>query len=265
MHQAGMDTKRHLVLLLLLAVSFLGQAQPAAVRPSLMQEIAQDVGAEDELRRVLGKRYARFERNFEVVANPVRLRDGGIFLDGWHAGHPDTRAAAMVVYEDGRVYAAYFEQDGRHATSWMGGSDARRHPALQVWLRRIHKDSVERTTPLSRSVPASGNDAPSPADQEELRKIAISIWGDTAAAWKMNADVGNLLVSVTDEIMQCSAAVGLVPRPTGGVPGWSYLAKNALQIANHIAGISRNRIYKACVTSAARNWKSAVHLASMGM
>lgn len=266
MRQFGAAAKRHLVLLLLLTVSFLSQAQPVTSAPSLMQEITQDVGAQDELRRVLGERYTRFEGNFEIAANPVRLKDGGIFLDGWRAGHPDTHAAALVLYDDGRVYVAYVERDGRRAKSWWGGSDAWRHPAILVWLQRFQQTDVERTNPRSHSAPTTfEGEAPSLAVQEELRKIAMSIWGDAAATWEMNADVGNLLVIVTDEIMQCSAAVGLVPKPTGGVPGWSYLAKNALQITNHITGLSRNRIYKICVTSAARNWRSAVHLASMGM
>lgn len=257
--------QRHLTLLLLLMASFLSQAQPAVNRPSLLHQIAQDSGAEDELRSVLGKRYARFEQNFEIAANPVRLKDGGIFLDGWRADHPDTHAAAMVIYEDGRVYVAYVDQAGGRVISWVGGTDARRHPALLIWLQRFQEHAVERTGPLSRISPATGEDIPSPVDQDALRKVAVSIWGNAAEAWEMNAAVGDVLVIVTDEVMQCSAAIGLVPKPTGNVPSWSYVSKNALQIVNHVTGISRDRRYRICVVSAARNWRSAVHLASMGL
>lgn len=266
MRQVGATAKRQLALLLLLTVSSLGQAQPVASPPSLMREIAQDVGAQDELRRVLGKRYPRFEQNFEIAANPVQLKDGGIFLDGWRDGHPDTHAAALVLYKDGRIYVAYVEQDGRRAVSWQGGSDAWRHPAILVWLQRFQQDDVERINLQSHIAPTAVEDeVPSLAVQEELEKIATSIWGSVVATWEMNADVGNLLVIVTDEIMQCSAAVGLVPKPTGGVPGWSCLAKSSLQVTNHITGLSKNRIYKICVTSAALHWRSAVQRASMGM
>lgn len=257
-------TLRHLILLLLFTASFLSQAQPAVNRPSLLHEIAQDSGAEDELRSVLGKRYARFEQNFEVAANPVRLKDGGIFLDGWRADRPDTHAAAMVIYEDGRVYVAYVDKSGGHAISWTGGTDARRHPAILLWLQRFQERAVERTTPSPRISSPSGDEIPSPVDQEALRKVVVSIWGNAAATWEMNAAVGDVLVVVTEEIMQCSAAIGLVPKPTGNMPSWSYVAKNALQIVNHVTGISRDRRYRICVISAARDWRSAVQLASMG-
>jgi hypothetical protein len=265
MCQVRSSIPRYLVLLLLLATSFFCQAQPTSNRHSLLHEIAQDANAESELRRILGKRYARFEHNLEVAANPVRLRDGGIFLDGWRADHPDAHAAALVLYEDGRVYVAYVDRVGTRTISWIGGTDPWRHPALQIWLQRFQEPGVERTGPLPRSEPASGDAPLSYADQEALRKVAVSIWGRTAVTWEMNVAVGNLLVIVTDEILQCSAAIGFVPKPTGSLPGWSYVTKNALQIANHVAGISRDRRYRICVVSAARNWRSAVHLASMGL
>jgi len=129
--------QRHLILLLLLTASSLSQAQPAVNRPSLLHGIAQDSGVEDELRRVLGKRHASFEQNFQVAASPLRLGDGSIFMDGWRADHPDAHAAAVVIYEDGRVYVAYADKDGDRLISWEGGTDARvasRYPDLATTL-----------------------------------------------------------------------------------------------------------------------------------
>lgn len=236
--------QRHLILLLLLTASSLSQAQPAVNRPSLLHGIAQDSGVEDELRRVLGKRHASFEQNFQVAASPVRLGDGSIFVDGWRADHPDAHAAAVVIYEDGRVYVAYADQDGDRLISWEGGTDARRHPAILIWLRRFEEHAVESTAPLSRISPASDGEIMLPVDQDALRRVAISIWENAAATWEMNAAAGDVLEIVINEIMHCSAAIGVVPKPTGNGPGWSHVAKNAVQIVGHITGVSRDRRYK---------------------
>ncbi|EPX55739.1 hypothetical protein D187_008300 [Cystobacter fuscus DSM 2262] len=81
----------------------------------------------------------------------------------------------------------------------------------------------------------------------------------------MNAEVGDILGTVTYEIMECSAAFSLVPKPVGWVPGWSYVAKSVQSIVAYVTGVSKDRQYKACVNSAALNWRSAIELASAGI
>ena len=57
----------------------------------------------------------------------------------------------------------------------------------------------------------------------------------------MNAEVGDILGTVTNEIMECSAAFSLVPKPVGWVPGWSYVAKSSLSIVTYVTGVSNDR------------------------
>ncbi len=67
-------------------------------QPTLFQEIILEAGIENDLRQILGEHFDTFKNNFEMVANPAHLKDGGIFLDGWKTGQPDKQAAAFVYY-----------------------------------------------------------------------------------------------------------------------------------------------------------------------
>jgi len=226
-------------------------------------------GAEADLRHALGNAYPVFARNFQVTAEPVLLKDGGLFLDGWRDGAPEAHAAAFVHYADGRTYAAYYDSE-RGEVVYAGPSPV--HPALRIWAQRfgpaIHvlppaESSAARAVEPYALTPA---DTPGATDQEELRKVATSIWGaGLASGWDMNAEVGEILGTVTQEITQCSAAFSLVPKPVGWVPGWGYVAKSAYAIVAYITGVSKDRVYKVCVSSAALNWRSAVELASAGI
>jgi hypothetical protein len=227
-------------------------------------------GADADLRQVLGGTYPAFARNFAVTAHPVALKDGGLFVDGWRTGAPLTHAAAFVHYADGRTFAAYFDED-RGEIIYVG--DGPVHPALQIWARRfgpaLHVTppaSSSTSVPRAASNSASRTAAPTPEDQVELRKVAASVWGTgLASGWDMNAAVGDILGTVTNEIMECSAAFSLVPKPVGWVPGWSYVAKSALSIVAYVTGVSKDRRYQTCVNGAAANWRSAIEIASAGL
>ncbi|MDC0710279.1 hypothetical protein POL68_17515 [Stigmatella sp. ncwal1] len=227
-------------------------------------------GAEHDVRQLLDDHYGAFVESFTATANPVLLKDGGIFLDGWRVGYSGQHAAAFVHYADGRTYAAYFDAERGKVISF-GDLGGRIHPAIEVWARRFGPpvDVILKANPAASApanLPPTTAATPSPHDQGELRKVAASIWnGSLAASWDMNADVGDILGTVTHEIMECSAAFNLVPKPVGWVPGWSYVAKSALSIVAYVTGVSTNRQYKACVNTAALNWRSAIEMASAGI
>ncbi|UKR54203.1 hypothetical protein K4A87_14495 [Xanthomonas fragariae] len=99
-----------------------------------------------------------------------------------------------------------------------------------------------------------------------MRKVAAAIWDPSiAAGWDMNAEVGDMLGTATKEIMDCSAAFSLVPRPVGWIPGWGYVAKTALQITAYLAGLTKDRVYRTCVPATALNWRSRIEMASAGI
>lgn len=229
-------------------------------------------GADADLRLALGDAYPAFARNFTVTAHPVALKDGGLFLDGWRTGAPLAHAAAFVHYADGRTFAAYFDEE-RGEIIYVG--DGSVHPALRIWARRfgpalhVTPSVTPSTSPArtsSSTAPSATADTPTAEDQVELRKVAASVWGEgLASGWDMNAEVGDILGTVTHEIMECSAAFSLVPKPVGWVPGWSYVAKSALSIVAYVTGVSKDRRYQTCVSAAAFNWRSAIEIASAGI
>lgn len=75
----------------LLLCLIIAPAWANTAKPTLFQEIILEAGIENDLRQILGKHYDTFKNNFEMVANPAHLKDGGIFLDGWKTDNPTHR------------------------------------------------------------------------------------------------------------------------------------------------------------------------------
>ncbi|MFJ2113667.1 MULTISPECIES: hypothetical protein [unclassified Streptomyces] len=108
--------------------------------------------------------------------------------------------------------------------------------------------------------------APTPEEQEKLRAVAGAIWNDSlAAGWDMNSDVADILSTATGEILRCSAAFALVPRPAGFIPGLGYLVSYWKNLRDYFLVVSQDRTYRACVNVTAANYRSAIELASMGI
>ncbi|MEU9992813.1 hypothetical protein AB0E10_39720 [Streptomyces sp. NPDC048045] len=107
---------------------------------------------------------------------------------------------------------------------------------------------------------------PTPEEQEHLREVAGAIWTpELAAGWNMNADVADVLSTATGEILKCSEAFALVPRPPGFLPGIGYLVGYWKNLRDYFLVVKDNRTYRACVVTAAANYRSAVEMASMGI
>ncbi|MCX4820257.1 hypothetical protein OG883_10135 [Streptomyces sp. NBC_01142] len=107
---------------------------------------------------------------------------------------------------------------------------------------------------------------PTPEEQAHLREVAGSIWTpQLAAGWNMNAEVEAVLSHVTGEILECSKAFALVPRPPAFFPGPGYLRSYWKQIRDYFLVVKENRTYRACVVTAAANYRSVIEMASMGI
>ncbi|MFE9889165.1 hypothetical protein [Streptomyces scopuliridis] len=107
---------------------------------------------------------------------------------------------------------------------------------------------------------------PTPEEQERLRQIAGAIWNDSlAAGWNMNSDVAAILSTATGEILKCSEAFALVPRPAGFIPGLGYLVNYWKNLRDYFLVVTNDRTYGACVKATALNYRSAIEMASAGI
>ena len=114
--------------------------------------------------------------------------------------------------------------------------------------------------------PVSTASDPTAEEQEKLRLVAGAIWTpELAAGWNMNSDVADVISTATGEILTCSERFALVPRPPGFVPGLLYLVTYALNLRDYFLVVTANRTYRACVVTAAANYRTAIELASMGI
>ncbi|QNP66755.1 hypothetical protein [Streptomyces genisteinicus] len=146
--------------------------------------------------------------------------------------------------------------------------------ASGVLVGTVGAGAVQARTAERAAAPAAGSAAraavplsdPSPEEQERLREVAGAIWTPAlAAGWNMNAEVEAVLSTVTGEILRCSEAFALVPRPPAFFPGPGYLRQYWKQVRDYFLVVKENRTYRACVVTAAANYRSAIEMASMGI
>ncbi|MEU9776418.1 hypothetical protein [Streptomyces sp. NPDC047968] len=133
----------------------------------------------------------------------------------------------------------------------LGGAPAAAHPGPA--------EAAVRTTLVVHA-------DPTPEEQQHLREVAGAIWTpQLAAGWNMNSEVEALLGTATGEILRCSEAFALVPRPPAFFPGPGYLRQYWKQVRDYFLVVKENRSYRACVVATAANYRSAVEMASMGI
>ncbi|MFH8468566.1 hypothetical protein [Streptomyces sp. NPDC017991] len=120
--------------------------------------------------------------------------------------------------------------------------------------------------PTAAAGAAFGRSSFTPEEEAHLREVAAAIWNaDLAAGWNMNPEVADVLSTATGEILRCSEAFALVPRPAGFVPGVGYLLNYWKNLKDYFLAVKDNRTYRACVVTAAANYRSAIEMASMGI
>lgn len=102
-------------------------------------------------------------------------------------------------------------------------------------------------------------------DREYIAKAINYFWGDgTAAPHTVNQKAASVLYEALQEAQSCSAAMDLVPRPASSKPGLSYVIKQVAKIGKRVAARD-TQLYEACRVQVARNYRSAIKLALMGL
>ncbi|ALR05402.1 hypothetical protein XFPR_08260 [Xylella fastidiosa] len=177
------------------------------------------------------------------------------------------------------MYAAYY--NGRQLFHF-GVNGSHIHPAIQVWTKRFLPPSavISQSKEHSTTAPRSFRGRvlpkrPYPSDKEQLRQVAASIWDPSIVNhWNMNAAVGNILATVTEEILKCSEQYAKVPlldallnpflKPRWE-DRWELVAQYFAQIIWENYKISQNQRYQSCIYVAAANWRSPIEMASEGI
>ncbi|MEV5505331.1 hypothetical protein [Streptomyces orinoci] len=113
---------------------------------------------------------------------------------------------------------------------------------------------------------AAPADDPAPDEQAALRQVATAIWGaDLANGWEMNSAVADVLSQATHEILRCSEAFSLVPKPPGWLPGPLYLVKYAKNLYDYFNAVKGSRTYRTCVVGVAYDYRTQMDMASQGL
>ncbi|AAF84057.1 hypothetical protein XFUD_05285 [Xylella fastidiosa] len=176
------------------------------------------------------------------------------------------------------MYAAYY--NGRQIFHF-GVNASQIHPAIQVWTKRFlppsavisHAKEHSAGDPRSLMKRRTMSNEPSPQEQETLRQVAASIWQPWIVNyWDMNAAVGNILATVTGEILKCSIAYSFVPQQILNPftkpqlkDAWRLVKAYFKQIIHENYKISQNQRYQSCIYVAAANWRSPIEMASAGI
>ncbi|MES2743209.1 MAG: hypothetical protein V4754_19980 [Pseudomonadota bacterium] len=247
-------------------------------------EILKDGRIREKISVLLGKDFDSFLNNLENWSVPVVLKNKGVFFDGWkvNADNSINARSAFLIYADGRIYAA-ISANGTDDVKYYTNDNipGRVHPAFIAWSRHFSKNpkfysfddnliSFETSTSENSFVKHSAilADSLTEEQQEKLRNVSNEIWGASVTAqWEMNAGLGDVVSNATSQILTCSKAYSVVPKPAGFIPGWSYIVKSSIPIVKYFIGLksSTQFQYRSCINAAAVNYRTAAELAAAGI
>jgi hypothetical protein len=80
----------------------------------------------------------------------------------------------------------------------------------------------------------------------------------------VNENSAKVLYDALAEAQSCSASIDLVPRPTYGAAGMSYIVKQVAQIGLRIAS-GDTRVYDSCRNAVAARFRGKMDMALQGL
>ncbi len=103
-------------------------------------------------------------------------------------------------------------------------------------------------------------------EQQELKAILGTIFGTSMVAnWDMNEDVKELFNRMLADSVRCSNFVDIVPRPTGWIPGRTYLPKEVISAIYRTMNEDKRKIYWLCNEAMKAKYRSMFEMASQGV
>ena len=102
-------------------------------------------------------------------------------------------------------------------------------------------------------------------EREHIAAVINYFWGQgTVSPHAVNDAAATVVYEALDEAQSCSSSMDLVPRPTSGKPGLSYIIKQVAKIGKRIAE-GDTSVYEVCRLQVARNYRSEIQFALMGL
>lgn len=98
-------------------------------------------------------------------------------------------------------------------------------------------------------------------DAEFCRKVGRWFYGTEPQ--NVSEELANLLAEMVHKVLEGSHMMDMVPRPTGGPPGWTWLVSQGVQIwwrTHH-----DQRVYETVKRTVAWTHRSQYHMAEMGI
>ncbi|MBI4956484.1 MAG: hypothetical protein HY908_30995 [Myxococcales bacterium] len=98
-------------------------------------------------------------------------------------------------------------------------------------------------------------------EKEYVRRVGSWFYGHAPS--QVTEELGNVVAEMMQKCIDGTKAMHLVPRPTGGMPGWTWLVSQAVRAwwdVHHT-----ERVYEAVKRSVALGYKSAYHMAELGV
>lgn len=230
--------------------------------------------------------YNNFYSNLETFSSPYTLKNGSKFYEARRDSLDS--ASAIVIDPKGYFYIAYKIPNSKNITYVTNDSSCNEevHDAIKVFANTFeanHKIVFSKTIkvnntphscrgvynkPILNNRSFERSTTSESVDQQQTRISAESIWSESITNnWNMNEAVADVVGTAVNEIRTCSANFSLVPKPPayGTIPGLKYFRNYVTQVIMYNLGLQRNFIYRTCVVSAARNFRTAAELASLGL
>jgi hypothetical protein len=98
-------------------------------------------------------------------------------------------------------------------------------------------------------------------EQEYVRKVGRWFYGHPPA--QVNEQLANVVAEMMQKVLDGTNAMHLVPRPTGGVPGFAWLVSEGVQAWWRVH--HDDRVYNAVKQAVAMGYKSTYAMAEMGL
>ncbi len=272
-------------------MSFSANAIEMNSTTSIARNTVLDGAFQSKLRSILSPQdFNNFNSNLDDFSPPYTLKSGATYYEATKSGL--SAGSAIVVDPKGFYYVAYKLPNNNQIVYVTNDKNCNTEPhdAIKVFSHKftnnptIISSKSMSVNPISHSCNgvygnqkikknlgmrsittyASGETT----EQQMTRSSAESIWGSSVTNnWEMNDDLAAVVGQAVNEIRTCSANFNLVPKPPayGTIPGLLYFAKYGLQVVRYNSGLQSNLTYKACIVTAAVNYRSAAEMASLGI